>query len=311
MELKHKNLTAIVGQCNKVPDIAVILGLHYKCSKENLMNLKNNMPSEKLTTGAESSALGYALFEAVRDKFIGSPLELSKSRVSRVDCDCIDGKLSISWNTQGTFSMLRKTVGLALTTMDPAKLYSRYAENVKLLGGKNDRDIFNYLAAELSAAIKKEIKLVAVGKIKMDAAKLKELLQTAENKQPDITSLPKGTKPPVHEKHECAYPSVEASGVSAVILADYIKAKSGGFGVEVCDGKVVVYNKSWDSKKKSLKSRAKDYVKQKYEKLGDDFPCILAYMAITQSYADCCTAYQIIKSKPSAASMAGLFQKSL
>ena len=201
MELKYKNLTTIVGQCSKVPDITVLLGIHYKCSKENLMNLKNNKPSEKLLDGAESSSLAYALFEAIRDKFIGSPLELSRSRVSRVDCDCINGKLTISWNTQGTFSMLRKTLGLALTTLDPAKLYSRYAENIKLLGGKNDRDVFNYLASELSAVIKKEVKIVAVGKIKMDAAKLKELLNAIEKKQPDMTTLPKGIKPPEHEKY--------------------------------------------------------------------------------------------------------------
>lgn len=312
MESKLKNLTLVVGICKKVPDIAVLMGLHYDCSKINLINLKTNNPSGELLNGAEGSALGYALFEAIRDKFIGSPLELARSRVSRVDCDSINGKFLISWNTQGSVSMLRKTIGLALSCLDPAKLYAKYAENMKLLGGKNDRDVFNYLANEMIAAIKKGIKVDVVGKIKVDAAKLKDLLAKADKKQKSPASVPKGSKPPKHADCPCDYPHVKVSGIAAVVVADYIKSKSGGYGVDVYDGKVVVYNKSWDTKKKSLKgSSAKDYVRQKYEKLKDDFACVLAYLAITQGYADCCTVSQIIKTKPSAASMAALIQKSL
>ena len=42
MESKLKNLTLVVGMCKKVPDIAVLMGLHYDCSKINLINLKTN-----------------------------------------------------------------------------------------------------------------------------------------------------------------------------------------------------------------------------------------------------------------------------
>ena len=298
--------------CKKMPDIAVIMGIHYKCSKINLINLKSNNPTTELVNGAEESALGYALFESIRDKFIGSPLELSRSRVSRVDCDSLNGKFLISWNTQGSLSMLRKTVGLALSALDPAKLYSKYAENMKLLGGKTDRDVFNYIAGEMISAIKNSVKVVVVGKIKVDSAKLKDLLGKVDKKQPKMTTIPKGTKPQKHAECPCDYPHVNASGISAVVVADYIKSKSGGMGVDVFDGKVIVYNKSWDTKKKSLKGdRAKDYVKQKYEKLKGDFACVLAYLAITQGYADCCTISQIIKSKPTASSMNSLIQKSL
>jgi hypothetical protein len=312
MEAKLKNLTLIVGMCKKVPDIAVLMGMHFNCSKVNLIQLKSNNPSDELLTGAESSALGYALFESIRDKFVGSPLELSRSRVSRVDCDSINGKLLISWNTQGSVSMLRKTIGLALSTMDPSKLYSKYAENIKLLGGKNDRDVFNYLATEMIDAIKKGIKIDVVGKIKVDAAKLKDILAKVDKKLPNKTSVPKGSKPEKHAECPSVYPHVKASGITAVVVADYIKSKSGGMGVDVFDGKIVVYNKSWDVKKKSLMGpRVADYVRQKYIKLNDDFAFVLAYLAITQSLADCCTIAQIIKTKPTATSMTTLIQKSL
>lgn len=313
METSLKNITLVVGICKKMPDVAVVLGFHYDCSKTNLIKLKTNNPSETLITGAEGSSLGYALFEAIRDKFIGSPLELSKSRVSRVDCDSINGKFIITWNTQGSISMIRKTIGLALSTLDPAKLYSKYAENIKLLGGKNDRDVFNYCANEMLTAIKKIVKISVVGKIKIDMPKMKDLITKVDKKMPKPTTIPKGTKPDKHADELCNYPHIKVSGIAAVVVADYIRSKSGGMGVDVYTGRVVVYNKSWTTKQSSLKKadRIKDYVRQKYEKLGKDFACVLAYMAITQGYAECCTVTQIIKSNPTPQSMVELIKKNI
>ena len=307
MEGKLKNIEVIFGECRKMPDIAVLMGLTYSCSKTNLINLKTNNPPSALINGAESSALGFALYEVIRDKFVGSPLELSRSRVSRVDCDSINGKLLISWNTQGSFSMLRKTIGLVLSTLDPMKLFSKYSENMKLLGGKSDRNVFNSKANELINAIKKNIKFVVCGRVKLDSAKIKELLEKVEKKLPSMESpsAKEMSKPPSYTEFSCDFPTIKVSGVAAVAVADYIKSKSGGMGVDVFDGHIVVYNHSWKTKESSLKKidRIKDYVKQKYEKLGSEFSCVLAYLSITQGYADCCTISQIIKSKPTASSM--------
>jgi hypothetical protein len=308
MNVKSKNIEITVGQCKKMPDIAVLLGIYYDCSKINLIKLKTNNPGE-LYTGAEGSALGYALFEVIRDKFIGSPLELSRSRVSRVDCDSINGKLLITWNTQGSLSMMRKTIGLAVSTLDPIKLYSKYAENIKLLGGKQDRTVFNYYAAAMVDALKKGIKIAVSGKINIDEARLKDVITRVEGKMPTMSGIPKEvSKSEKHTEYVCDFPSVKASGIAAVVTADYIKSKSGGMGVDVYTNEIIIYNKSWPSKHTILKdnSKIKDYTRQKYEKLGSDFACILAYMAITQGYAECCTISQIIKNKPKASDMADL-----
>lgn len=311
MNTKSKQIEITVGVCKKMPDIAVMMGTPFNCSKINLIKLKSNNPCE-LVNDAERSALAYALFETVRDKFIGSPLELSRTRVSRIDCDFIDGKFVITWNTQGSFSMLRKTVGLAFSTLDPAKLYSKYAENIKLLGGKNDRTVFNYIAAELCDSIKKTIKIAVSGKINIDDAKLKDLMASVEAKIPEMTAIPKEkTKPPTHDEYKCDYPHIKVSGLAAIVTADFIKSKSGGMGLEVFSDEIVVYNHSWESKKAALKDRVKDYVRQKYEKTGDDFGCILAYMAITQGYASCCTVTQMLKTKPKASDMVELIKKAI
>ena len=313
MNVKSKNLEITVGPCKKMPDIAVIIGIHYDCSKLNLIKLKTNNPGE-LLTGAECAALGYSLFEVIRDKFIGSPLELSRSRVSRVDCNSINGKFLISWNTQGSMSMLRKTLGLAISTLDPSKLYSKYAENIKLLGGKQDRSVFNHCASSMVDAIKKGIKIAVAGKINIDNDKLKAIIDKVESKMPIMTVIPNDTtKPAKIVCNACEFPTVKATGIAAVVVADYIRAKSGGMGVDVYTGEVVVFNHSWPTKQKTLKdaSRIKDYIRQKYEKLGTEFSCVLAYMAITQGYADCCTTTQIIKTKPTASSMVELIKKTL
>ncbi len=316
-DAKIKNVELVVSTCRKLPDLAVVCGMFYKVDKHCLKQLRGGEPCEEKEAhdGAESAALAYALFELVRDKFIGSPLEMSRSRVSRVECHSLNGKFLITYNTQGSVSMLRKTVGLVLSTLQPSKLFSRYAENSKLLGVKVDRKHFNHEANLMCAAIKKSVKFVAAGKIKVDGPKLKEVLDKVVGKQPKLEVAPAKivAKPPKREAYKQEYPVVKASGIAAVVVADYVRSKSTGMHVCVHDEGVVVYNHAWESKRKMLKKadRIKDYVRQKYEKLGDDFACILAYLAITQKWADCCTVSQIVKSKPKPAAMVELLKSAM
>lgn len=313
MDVKHKNLELCVSMCKKVPDIAVIMGIHFKVHKPCLNKLKCNHSCSTLYTGVESACLGYALYECVRDKMIGSPLELSRSRVSQLNCDAINGKFLLTWNTQGSVSMLRKTIGLALSCMAPHKLYSKYAENCKIMGCKSDRSVFNTLANGMSNEIKKGVKIAVVGKIKVDNNKLKDILTKAEKKLPSPSTEKKTSPVPKYTDIPCEYPFVKASGVSAVAVADYILSKSGGMSVDVFDDKVVVYNQSWKTKHNALKKadRIEDYVRQKYEKLNEEFHNVFAYLAITRNLADCCTISKILKTKPNPSSMSELLKKSL
>jgi hypothetical protein len=314
MEVKLKNIEITVSVYKKLPDIGVIAGIHYNCDKQNLVSLKTNTPPAEITNGAESACVAYALFENIRDSFVGTPLDIVRTRVSRVDCDCINGKFVITWNCQGTGSALRKTMGLYLKHLDPAKLYSKYAENIKLLGGKSDRDVFNYFASEMAAAINNVIKFAVVGKINIDADKLKELVSKAHNKQATITKLPKEvSKPDKHSDFVQEYPHIKVKGIAAAAIADYIKSKSGGMGVSVFTDMLVVYNHSWKTKQTALKSadKIKDFISQKYAKIGADFYNVFAYMCITQGYAECCTVTQILKTKPNAAAMVEFIKKNL
>jgi hypothetical protein len=313
MEAKNKNVCIVYGQSRRIGDSAVSMGLNYEVSPLCLELLGNNQKDTECHSGAACAATAFALFEAIRDKMIGSPLEVSRSKVSRVDCGSIGGEFVISWNTQASFSAIRKTLSIALGCLSGPKLYSKFAENCKLLGCKFDRDVFSECSNQLTAAIKKEVKFAIVSKAKIDATKLKDLVANVVGKLPKQETLSGAKKPEKSPDHKHEYPVVKATGISAVVVADYIRSKSGGMGVYVMGNEVVVYNKSWVTKQKALKSasRVNDYVRQKYEKLGNDFSNVLAYVAISQGSGNASTAAKILKTKPTPSGMKELLKKAL
>ena len=253
MEVELKNLQLVVGECRKMPDIAVIMGIHFDASPAALMKLDesfgfdNLQKSNCLYTGSEEAAVAYAFYEAVRNKMVGSPLEVAKSRVSRIQYSAMNKKFMISWNTQGSISMLRKTIGLALSVLNPHKLYSKYAVNIKNLGGNVDRTVFNHVANKFADAIKKGIKIAVVGRIKADVSKLKDLLAKVDKKQQKLSMEKPATKPSSHDNFTHTFPSIKTSGLAAAITADYVRSQ--GMGVSVLGDEIIVYNKSFESKK--------------------------------------------------------------
>jgi hypothetical protein len=317
MESKLKNLTLTVGECKKVPDIAVVLGFFFDACPAAIMKLDESFGWDNLKTNnclftnSEHSALAYALYHTIRDKMIGSPLELSRSRVSRIECYAQEGKFLISWNTQGSVSMLRKTIGIVLKSINPHKLFAKYSTNIKNLGGKADRDVFNHVANQMADSIKKGVKIAAVGRIKITPLKLKDLLGKVDKKQQKLSNEKGTKKPEPHDKFTHSFPSVKVSGIASTVVEDYIRSQ--GMGTTSMGNEIIIYNRSYESKKAAFKKadRIRTYVKQKYEKLGKDFSCVFAYMCITQKYCTCCSATSIIKNKPSATSMVPLIQKAL
>lgn len=316
MEAKLKNLTLTVGECKKVPDVAVVMGMYFDVCNAAIMKLDESFSWDNLKTnncfftGSEQAALAYALFHTIRDKLVGSPLEVARSRVSRIECYAKEGKFMISWNTQGSVSALRKTIGIVLSTMNPHKLFAKYSTNIKNLGGKANRDEFNYVANQMVDSIKKSIKIAVVGRIKVDAVKLKDILAKVDKKQQKL-SHEKGIKPGPHDKFTHSFPSIKATGIASVAAEDYIRSQ--GMGTAAMNDEIIIYNRSYESKKAAFKKvdRIKTYVRQKYEKLGKDFPCVFAYLSITQKSCTCCSATAILKNKPSTGSMVELIKNSL
>ncbi len=321
MEVKGKGISLVVGISKKVPDIAVAMsfpfsGISDSCLKKLLCNCSGEKHSIK--KGGHEAAMAYAIFEAVRDKLVSSPLELSKSRVSNISCRVINHNFTISWNCQGTGSSLRKTCGLVLGCLHPHKFFSKYSENIKFLCGKGgSKDEFAYCVKKVNEGIFKQIQLVAVGKISIDAKKLQDIFAVISNKLPKAVSAGHGSAPQYpadsNESKDVEYPLIKCSGIAAAATADYIRGNSGGMGVSVANDGITVYNLSWDSKRRQLADsrRIGDHIAKKYEKLGTELPCVFAYFVLTQGFANSMTAANIIKSKQSASKLKELIKGAL
>lgn len=283
---------------SKVHNLSVSVSIPFEFSDESFYQIMNNNLTcrekdfEKCTlySGAEEAAVAYALFELIRDKLIGSPLEVARSKVDHIAVHAHGNHLVIAWNTQGNQSSLRKTVGVVLKCLQPNTLFSRYSDNLKLLGGKPSRECFNHCANKLISGIEKGVHFVAAGKIKLASSADKQMMQksfdTACKKYVSSSKSKDVHAPEKHPEYKSVYPELNCSdGASAIVVAEYIRANSNGMGVRVSDKYVSISSNSWGSKRDALKnkSRISAYVASKFSKLGDFAGLYAAYLANSQA----------------------------
>jgi len=314
MEAQNKNIKILVKQCKRAPDLVVGLCIPFDCCKHCLSQLQANIPMCEGTEEcmqADNAALAYAVFNNIKYKLIGSPLETYRTRVSHINCNVQNKHFIISWNTMGSFSSLRKTCGIAASGLNPGSLQSKYIDNIRLLGMKPNRDAFDAAAHAMSKAITESVDIIAVGKVVVDAPKLKIIAEIMSKKLPDMkdnvapkTKTSRGTK-------QCElpeYPTIAvAYGVPSVVLADYISAKLKVMvSIEAKD--IRIYNTRFGSKLASLKSGIADFV-GKYEKLGDDLAGTLAYIAVAKYCVDCTLVAKIIKGNITPKSLSEMLNK--
>ena len=324
MQVKKQNIILDVGVTKKVADIIISISIPFKgiancCFKKLICGMPS---SPEIMKGTEESAISYALFEVVRDKLSGSGLELVKTKVSEVSCASIGDNLVFTFHTQGTGTALRKSCGLAVSTFNPVKLFSKYSENMKFLTGKGgNKEEFNFVAKKLAEGIKKSVHITVVGKINTELAKLQEIVGAVHNKMSsvDIPSAKEIEAPGkrVSDSDELTkpFPIVKCSGLDAAVVADYIRNNSNGMSVGIANTGVVVYNHGWEAKHKQLKDkkRISDYVHKKYAGLEDkeEFSCAFAYFAISQGFIDSDVAAKIISSKLKTTRFIEILQKTL
>lgn len=301
MEYKTKNLKISLVTSKKVADISICISIPFPDVAECcLKKLSCNCTEEGgLMKGSEKAALAYALFETVRDKLVGSALEIAKTRVGNVSCFTIGNYFNIRVNTQGTSTNLRKVCGIVLSCFHPEKFFSKYSENIRFLSGKpGQKPEFNYCAKEMITAIKSGINVVVAGKIKIDKNKLKEIGDSVFNKLPSHENI-KDTKVPESKavESESSYPLIKCSGISLAGIADYVRNNSNGMSIEITKKGLLVYNTTSKLDQIKDKNRITEYISKKYERLGDDFMPIFVYFAITQEFADSNTLEKIISAK--------------
>jgi hypothetical protein len=319
--MNYKNINFRIEPLARAPDIGVCLSIKIDksvpcCFKKLLCNIQHRNP--KLMNGSEESALAFSMFELIRDKMIGSPLESTKSKVSNIKPKILNNNLVIYWNCMGNLSALRKSLSLAVSTLNPNKLYSRYSENLKFLGGVAKRDYFEYIAGKVANNILEGIDIVAVGRVKIKSSdKVKEMLASVHKKIPPLKKSSKSTMKSEKREYESTYsefPVVKCkSQMNCIFVADYISSMALGMAVEVHENVVEVYSNRWPTRHKQIKGKSKisGYVKQKYGKIRDSLSATIAYHAISHSRADTAALKKLLNSKLSLSDIEKIIHEAL
>lgn len=290
---KNKQIQLDVVVLSKAQNLSVSLTIPFWASGDALASLCSTGSCEiNQHKGTIEAALAFALYTTIKEKMIGSPLEAARSKTDHVSCAVHNNNFVISWNTQGTGSALKKTIGVALKCLQPNSLFSKYSYGMKLLGCKIDRKVFNDVANKMIDSLNKHIHFVAIGKIKAD---IKDILHKVSTKYvaSKKTTASKCAPPDKYPDNLQKYPQINCvDGAAAICVADYIRHQ--GFPVRICDKKITIYSNQWDSKRKVLsdKNRITAYVNTKYNKLDELSGLYLAYISNSEALG---SGHSIIK----------------
>jgi hypothetical protein len=302
MEVKQKQVSIFVDSNRRVSNIVVALSFPF--AGVSPIYFKKNRQTA-LENGLEEASLAMALFDHIKEKLIGSPLEQNKTRVTSVEMAFIDGNFTIYWQTSPTGSSLRKTLSVVFKCLTPDKLFPKYTQNIRFFTGKPvNKDEFYYCVKKMASGIKDKIDVSVIGKINMTKEKLQDLLSGIVKNIPvykssSSGSAPEKRKPDNSESDKLT--TIKTNPTIQTILYNYIKLYLHNVPIEFVNDKMVIDMPAtnWETGKKKLndKERITAYVQQKYGKLGNDLPINLAYLSTLIRSADAVGVSKIAKKK--------------
>ena len=287
IESKKGGLTLFLKTTKLVGDVAVGVCFSLACNGCAFNRLCGNSEcsSNCFPVGTEEAALGISLAQAVRQVLCGDPAAVAKSKVASVECVAHNGMLGINWKVKGTGSAIRKSIGLVLKTLEPAKMFPAYSRCIKQLGGSVNKEAFMYVADAAARAIKSGLTVGVVGNASknIDKDALDSMLEILSKKH--NTALPNGTKSKPSDHTACEHTSmteIKISGWTSAVFADFVRNKVKGLNPMVCDKYLLLNIKSsqWSTLAAKLKKAVKDYAATKYGKVGDNLPAVFGYLSL-------------------------------
>jgi hypothetical protein len=286
LESTKAGLKVFVSPTKLVGDVAVGMCFALECNGCSLNRLtgQSECTSSCFPAGAEEAALGYSLYLAVQQVLCGDPLAVSKTKVAAVECVAHNGMLGVNWKVKGTGSAIRKSIGLALRVLDPAKMWPAYSRCVKYLGGPVNKDVFASVADAAAKSIKSNLQVSIVGNVKLDQKKLDDIVEVLAKKH-EVSDV-KGSKSKPTGHTACDHSElaeIKVSGWQSAVVADYLRSKVRGLTMTLCDKSLLLPMKSaqLDTITKKLKAGVKEYAKAKYAKVGADLPAVFGYLTLS------------------------------
>lgn len=316
IESKKGGLSIFLESTKLVGDVSVGLCFELACNgcAFNRLCGVSDCASQCFPLGAEEAALGYALASAVRQVLCGDPLAVSKTKVGSVECVAHNGHLGLNWKVKGTGSAIRKSLGMALKVLDPAKMFPAYSRYIKQLGGSPDKDSFNYVADAAAKAIKSDLTIGILGNTKLDNDTINAMLEILSKKHNVSSTKGSKSKPAGHSACDHSNLSeVKISGWSSAVLADYIRSKVKGLDPILCDKHLLlpIKDSQWKTLAAKLKKGVKDFAQAKYAKVGDNLPAVFGYLTMSSGQLCASDVKSAVNNKLSASSIESAILKGL
>jgi hypothetical protein len=298
------------------------------CTLSKLSTGGSSCGSNCFPPNSEEACLCFALYTTVNQALCGDPLAVSKTKVGSVKCGSHNGMFFINYNTKGTVSAVRKSIGMALKVLDPAKMNSAYSRLVKECGSSPSKESFAHVASAAASGIKSDLCITIVGNINFyktvkDGSNSKKVYDKAKfdgmmdvlSKKRNVTAVT-GSKSKPSDHTPCdhsLHTEVKTSGWSTAVLVDFIRYKLKGLVPVINDKYILVAVKPsvWDTASKKLKPSVKDYISAKFTRVGDSLPEVFGYLASASCTLGAHDIKSLINSKVSASSLESAITKAL
>jgi hypothetical protein len=299
MEKTHGPIRVFLVNNKLLPNAVVTIGFKYQCNWFVLQKLIRGQPCSclELAYASENTCVAYSIYEIIKEKLVGSPLEQSKSKVSAMSCNYQNGEFIMTLSCPNNLPTIKKNLLVVMSKITPHKYYTKYAHNITLLNGKPSKSEFLYCADLLKAIT---INVFIIGKFNITDDKFSDIVEKTSAKyiKPPAQT---GDRPRSLDKNQgrTDYPTNIADGYTAVFVKDFIKSET-GLPVVIHSGEVIVYNRKWVvTSKKITDDTVKKYSDQKYAKLNDNFIPMTLYMAATECLLDVPNMIKMYKDNPS------------
>jgi hypothetical protein len=297
---------------DKLPNAVGVVGFKYQCNWFVLQKLIRGQPCSclELAYASENTCVAYSIYEAIREKLMGSPLEQSKSKVSAMSCNYQNGEFIMTFSCPNNLPTVKKNLLIAASKITPHKYYLKYSHNIKLLNGKPAKTEFLYCADLLNTMM---LNVFIIGKFNIVRDKFVDVVEKMDLKFTKPGTSLKTDRPQSLDKNQgrTDYPTNVAAGYNAIFVKDFIKSET-GLPVVIHSGEVIVYNKKWNTTAlKITDSTVQKYSDQKYAKLKDKFIPMTLYGTATECVLDVANMVKLYNDNPSPSTVATYIIKSL
>ncbi len=297
---KHKNVELRV-KCNKsLPGVVVAVAFDAKvscCTFNRAMG--RACCADCFTKGSEEAILAAALYNNVCLALTGDVRANDSSKVSRVEANCLGDQITFSWSVKNNLSAVRKSLGLAIKALQPAKVFRDYSWICKKIDCKVNKSFFLHAVKTIADSLKKSIKCIVVGKLNVTKEKVDEATEVLSGKFV-LNTVSGAENPTGHTDCKMDGLTFKCGGWKCCVLADFIRAKVGVCPV-IYPSEIYLGDKKnlKDAISKKLKGQLSVYVNSKFGKysdLGDR----LAALYLSKGCISVDDATAVVKANPSA-----------